>query len=105
MNNKIKIEIFGMPIAGCAENKTWRAASEMIFKKLKKKFGANIETKYVELYSPESFQYEKVIKLLENNSHKPPYIFINDEMYDSGGKISERRIREEIEKLINRNNN
>lgn len=93
-----------MPIAGCAGNKTWRAASEMVFKKLRDKFGSNIETKYVDLYSPESFQYEKVSKLMENNSHKPPYIFINDEIYDSGGKISERKIREEIEKIINKTN-
>ena len=104
MNNKIKIEIFGMPIAGCAENKTWRAASEMVFKKLKDKFGSNIVTKYVELYSPESFQYDKINILLESNSHNPPFIFINDEMYDSGGKISERKMREEIENIFIKKN-
>ncbi|MDZ7763750.1 MAG: hypothetical protein U5K00_04900 [Melioribacteraceae bacterium] len=104
MINKIKIEIFGMPIAGCAEDKTWRAASEMVFKKLKEKFDSQIDTKYIELYSPESFQYEKINKLLENDSQKPPYIFINDEMFDSGGKISERIIREEIEKIVNNKN-
>lgn len=93
-----------MPIAGCAEDKTWRAASELVFKKLKEKFGAQIETKYIELYSPESFQYEKVNKLLENNSHKPPFIFINNEMFYSDGKISERKIREEIETILNYKN-
>jgi len=100
MQNKIKLQIFGMPIAACDENKTWRAAANMVFKKITNRFGPIIECEYIELYSSESFSHSKVMKLLKENNEKSPYIFINNELVKSSGKLSERVIRIEIEKSI-----
>ncbi|HAB51831.1 MAG: hypothetical protein A2315_02265 [Ignavibacteria bacterium RIFOXYB2_FULL_35_12] len=100
MQSKIKLQIFGMPIAACDENKTWRAASNMVFRKITDKFGSIVECEYIELYSPESFSHSEVMKLLKENNEKPPYIFINNELVKSNGKLSERVIITEIEKVF-----
>jgi len=89
-----------MPIAACDENKTWRAASNMVFRKITDKFGSIVECEYIELYSPESFSHSEVMKLLKENNEKPPYIFINNELVKSNGKLSERVIITEIEKVF-----
>jgi len=99
MQSKIKLQIFGMPIAACDENKTWRA-SNMVFRKITDKFGSIVECEYIELYSPESFSHSEVMKLLKENNEKPPYIFINNELVKSNGKLSERVIITEIEKVF-----
>ena len=93
------VHIFGMPAtASCDQNKTWKGAAEMIGRRLQSRFGTNVRTVYVELYSPESFEFESIVKLLREGA-PPPYITINGELIQSGGKLSERRIGEERERM------
>lgn len=93
------VHIFGMPAtATCDPNNTWRAAAELIGRRLQSRFGTNVQTIYVELYSPEFFEFGPIVKLLQEGE-PPPYITIDCHLIQSGGKLSERRIAEELERM------
>lgn len=92
------VHIFGLPMAACDPNKTWKAAAEMIGRRLQSRFDESVRTVYVELYSPETFEFDHIVKLLQKGA-SPPFVTINGELIQSGGKLSERRIAEEIERL------
>ena len=92
------IHIFGLPIAACDPNKTWKAATELIGRRLQSRFGENIRTVYVELYSPESFKFENIVNLLKEGQ-SPPFVTVNGKLIQAGGKLSERNIAQELERL------
>ena len=70
----------------------------MIGRRLQSRFSENVQTVYIELYSPESFAFDHIIKLLQDGT-SPPFVTINGELIQSGGKLSERRIAQELERL------
>lgn len=70
----------------------------MIGRRLQSRFGENVQTIYIELYSPESFGFDQIVKLLQDGA-APPFVTIDGELIQSGGKLSERRIAQEIERL------
>jgi len=92
------VHIFALPIAACDPSKTWKAAADLIGRRLQAKYGEHVTVEYIELYSPESFKFERVI-----NHHKqgkyPPIVTVNGKLIQSGGKLSERSIRQELEQL------
>ena len=95
----ITIHIFGLPIVACDPNKTWKAAAELIGRHLQTRFGENIHTVYVELYSPESFKFENIINLIKEGQ-SPPFVTVNGKLIQTGGKLSERTIALELERLL-----
>ncbi len=99
-STKITVRIFAPPLGECAGNNTWQTAASMIGKKLQKRYGENVETEFIELFSPESFNYPDIMELVQNEEKQPPFIIVNDRLVHSGGKISERAIREEIDTVI-----
>jgi hypothetical protein len=99
-NNKITVKIFAPPLGECAGNNTWQSAASVIGKKLQKRYGENVETEFIELFSPESFNYPDIMELVQTGDKQPPFITVNDRLVHSGGKISERAIREWIDSII-----
>ena len=93
------VHIFGLPIAACDPNKTWRAAADLIGRRLRAKFGEHVTVEYIELYSPESFKYENIVKLLKEGQ-SPPFVTIDGKLVQAGGKLSERIIALELERLL-----
>lgn len=93
------VHIFGLPITACDPGKTWNAAAEMIGRRLRSKFGSAVQTVYVELYSPESFAFENIVKLLQEGK-TPPFVTVNGKLVQAGGKLSERSIVQELERLL-----
>jgi len=93
------VHIFGLPIAACYPNKTWKSAAEMIGRRLQSRFGSTVRTVYVELYSPESFDFDDIVKLL-HEGQLPPFVTLNGKLIQSGGKLSERRIAQELERKL-----
>jgi hypothetical protein len=93
------INIFGLPLAACDPNKTWKAAAELIGRRLQSRFGENIRTVYIELYSPESFKFENIVHLLKEGQ-TPPFVTVNGKLIQAGGKLSERIIAQELEQLL-----
>jgi len=92
------IHIFGMPMAACDPNKTWKAAADLISRRLQSRFGKNINIVYIELYSPESFKFDDIMKLLKEGQ-SPPFVTVNGKLIQAGGKLSERTIANELVKL------
>ena len=93
------IHIFGLPIVACDPNKTWKAAADLIGRHLQSRFGKDIHTVYIELYSPESFKFENIINLIKEGQ-SPPFVTVNDKLIQTGGKLSERIIAQELERLL-----
>lgn len=100
MNNKIDIKIFVMPVGACSYEKSWQFAVDMISKKLKERLGDVFTMKLIEIFSPESFLYEEFMQGIQNEKLKIPVVTLNERIIQTGGKLSERGIRVEIEKIM-----
>lgn len=85
------------PASGCAVGKTWKDAAEVIFRRLADRFGIQVAFEFIELFSPEFFQFPQVMARLQEGSAQVPIIAVDGEIVQSGGKISERAIREVLE--------
>ncbi|MEX1275091.1 MAG: hypothetical protein WEB62_11585 [Bacteroidota bacterium] len=96
-NASVTVRIFALPMDACDPAKTWRSAAEMIARRLREKYGRSIETEFVEIFTPESFEHPDILSLLEKGDDVPPYVTVNGALVQSGGKLSERRIREQLE--------
>lgn len=98
-DKKVKIRIFAFPMEGCDPSKTWKAASEMIAKRLSSRYGNRIQVEFIEIFSPESFDYPEILELIQNEQVLPPIITVEGKVVHNGGKLSERVLREELEKI------
>ena len=85
------------PVSGCAEGKTWENAADVIFRRLAGRFGSQVAFEFIQLFSPEFFQFPRVLAGLQDGSAQVPIITVDDDVVQSGGKISERSIREVLE--------
>lgn len=101
MQNKIDIKIFVMPIGACSYEKSWQFAVDTISKKLKERLGDVFEMKLIEIFSPESFSYKEILDEIKNENLQTPVVMMNERIIQSGGKLSERILRMEIEKQRN----
>ena len=67
----------------------------MIGRRLQSRFGEHVKTVYIELYSPESFGFDTIVKLLQEGE-SPPFVTVDGRLIQAGGKLSERRIALEV---------
>lgn len=98
MKDKIDIKIFVMPAGECSYEKSWQFAVDMITKKLKARLGDVFVTNLIEIFSPESFSYKEIMEGIQQKNIQTPVVTINGKIIQAGEKLSERRIRMEIEK-------
>ena len=92
------VRFFALPIVACVPEKSWRHAAGFLSQRLNATFGDSVQCEFVELFSPESFQYANVLELLEQGS-QPPFVTVNGRLIQSGGKLSERLIKEELDRI------
>lgn len=100
MDKRFDIKIFVMPVGACSYEKSWKYAVDMISKKLKDRVGDELDIKLIEIFSPESFFYAEIMEEIQKEKLQTPVVTINGKIIQSGGKLSERVIRMEIEKQI-----
>jgi hypothetical protein len=94
----VVVRVFASPPAqGCAEGKTWKSAAEVIFRRLADRFGGQVTFEFIQLFSPEFFRFPQVVARLQEGSAQVPITTVDDEIIQSGGKISERAIRQVLE--------
>lgn len=98
---KFDIKIFVMPAGTCSYEKSWQYAVDMISKKLKDRVGDAFDMKLIEIFSSESFSYEEIIEGIQQEKYQTPVVLINEGIIQSGGKLSERKLKEEIERRFN----
>ncbi len=100
MQNKINVEIFVMPTGACSYEKSWQYAVDLISKKLKERLGDIFDMKLIEIFTPESFSYKEIIEGIQREKYQTPVVTLNGKIIQTGGKLSERGIRVEIEKIM-----
>jgi len=97
---KLDIKIFVMPVGACSYEKSWKYAVALVSKKLKDRLGDVFDIKLIEIFSPESFSYKEIMEGIQQEKYQTPLITIDGKIIQSGGKLSERKLKLEIEKLM-----
>ncbi len=87
-----------MPVGACSYEKSWQYAVDLISKKLNNRLGKIFDMKLIEIFSPKSFLFKEIIIGIQQEKLQTPVVTLNDKIIQSGGKLSDRIIREEIEK-------
>jgi disulfide oxidoreductase YuzD len=87
-----------MPVGACSYEKSWQYAVDLISKKLKDRLGEIFDMQLIEIFSPESFSYKEIIEGIQQEKLQTPVVVLNGKIIQTGGKLSERGIRMEIEK-------
>ena len=93
------VRIFAYPLEGCDSSKTWKAASLALIKRLKARYKNRVNPEFIEIFSPESFNYPEILELIKTEQATPPIVTVEGDIVQSGGKISERMIRESLVKV------
>ncbi len=100
MEKKFDIKIFVMPAGACSYEKNWQYAVDLISKKLKERLGDIFDMKLIEIFTPESFSYKEILEGIQQEKLQTPVVTLNGKIIQTGGKLSERGIRIEIEKIM-----
>lgn len=96
---ELTVRVFAPPLGTCAAGKpTWREAADQLGARLEERYGGSIRIQFVELFTPESFEYADIMERIQRGD-QPPFIAVGNEVIQSGGKISEGIIRRKLESL------
>lgn len=74
------VKVFAPPLSECAGENTWENAAHGMEARMRSRFGTIVRFQTVHLFSPEFFDHPEVMQLVQ-----------------SGGKLSERTIRQALE--------
>ena len=97
MEKKFDIKIFVMPVGACSYEKSWQFAVDLISKKLKERLGEIFDMKLIEIFSPESFSYKEILEGIQQEKYQTPVVTIDGKIFQSGGKLSESKLKTFIE--------
>jgi hypothetical protein len=91
MSAQTVVQIVGAPITACGEGvkDTWRELAEWTAGQLTARFGQAVRVEYLDLFDPACPPLPTGAQL--------PVVYINDELFSSGGKINGPAIRRQIE--------
>lgn len=87
------VQIVGAPVA-CADGvkDTWHEVATLTGDQLRRRFGEAVRVEYFDLFDPACPPVPPGSQL--------PLVFINGEVFSSGGKISVPAIRKQLESLV-----
>ncbi len=97
----IVVRIYGAPTA-CSTGVTdaWRDAATLMGRQWKERFGDRVDFEYVDLFGPEASRFPHVLAQVSQDNLALPLVYIDDELFSSGGKLNGPAIRRRIEALI-----
>ncbi len=102
-NGVVTVRVFGVPTRSggdCGTNSaTWREATEWVARSLKTRFGDQVRVEYFDLFLDAPEQFPQVMELVARGEAKPPLVFVGNELFSSGGKISGPAVRKRLEAL------
>jgi disulfide oxidoreductase YuzD len=78
---------------------TWKDTARLIGERLRAKYSGGVRVEFVELFSPSSFGYQDIMERVRAGE-QPPFVAVEDEVIQSGGKISESAIRAKLDSLV-----
>ena len=93
--------IVGVPsYAGCAANKTWRAAAELVFSRLVARFGDAVAGEYAELFSRDMARHPDVEAWIASGEAPPPIVVIDGVRRFAGGKLMVSAIERAVAEIV-----
>jgi disulfide oxidoreductase YuzD len=97
----VAVRIFGT-LAACSTGVTdgWRDTAMMTGKQLRERFANQVVTEYFDLFGPEMDRFPDVLAAVSQGGLTLPLVYVNDELFSSGGKINGPAIRRRIEALL-----
>jgi len=97
----VVVRIFGT-LAACSTGVTdgWRDTAMMIGRQLVGRFGDQVVVEYFDLFGPEMDSFPAVLTAVSRDGLTLPLVYINDELFSSGGKINGPAIRRRIQTLL-----
>ncbi|MEX2444233.1 MAG: hypothetical protein WD492_11535 [Alkalispirochaeta sp.] len=93
------VRVFVPPVGECAGENTWENAGRAMEARLRRVLTEDVQFETVHLFSPEFFAHPEVTSLVQNGEGTPPIVTLDGRVIQSGGKLRERLIREELQKM------
>ena len=101
MSEPIILQIIAPPAAPNACGNTWEKAAQLVASRIIARYPGKVTFSFVPLFSKEFFAIPQVVHGLQNGSLEMPIILVGDRIVQAGGKISESKIRMEIDRILN----
>jgi len=84
-----RVVVVGMPsAAGCASDRTWRAAAAFLASRLRARFGDEVAFEYAELFSSDMERHPEIEAVVAAGTALPPVVSIHGVVAFSGGKLN-----------------
>ncbi len=95
------VRIFGT-LTACSTGITdgWRDTATMISRQLRERFDSQVTVEYFDLFGPEMDRFPEVLAAVSRDGLTLPLVYINGELFSSGGKLNGPAIRRRIEALL-----
>ena len=97
----VVVRIYGARTA-CSTGVTdaWRDVAMLMGRQWKERFGDLVDFEYVDLFGPEMNRFPHVLAQVSQGNLALPLVYIDDELFSSGGKLNGPAIRRRIEALV-----
>jgi len=99
----VTVTVLAVSSAPCGGKMTWEEAVSILRERLQKRFGAQVRVEYVELFSPGSFAFARVLEGLQQERYQLPVVLVQEDVVSSGAKLNEgliaRHIRERLQEI------
>ena len=94
------VRVFAPPVSECAGDNTWEQAARGIEARMRRRFGeAAVKLEFIHLFSREFFDHPEIMKLVQEGTGKPAIVTVNGAVVQTEGKLRERVVREELERI------
>jgi hypothetical protein len=96
----VVVRVFGVPAApGCPADQTWEAVTWWLAAQLAGRFGAQVQTEYVNLFGSGMTRFPEVTALVTGGAASPPIVTVDGTVVSAGGKVSVPAVRKTLEAL------
>lgn len=96
----VVVRVFGIPAApGCPADQTWEAVTRWMGERLAGRFGAQVQTEYVDLFGSAMTRFPEVTALVTGGAASPPIVTVDGTVVSAGGKVSVPAVRKTLEAL------
>lgn len=89
------VVVAAAPMAACAPEKTWRAAADLLERRLHERFGQAVTAEFVELFTPDVDRHPEIEALVADGA-VPPIVLIDSRLHSAGGKLRISAIEREV---------
>lgn len=100
MSDTIRVRVIAPPAAPNACGDTWEHAVQLIETRISARYPGTVTFEFVPLFSKAFFDMPLVVQALGDGTAQMPVILVGDRIIQSSGKISESKIRAEIEGIL-----